>query len=117
MATIDSSLVSHRATRGDGPGSAEDATLQQRCGLLGGKRIRLQTPVPPNPPEVPPIPPSPPIEPPDPVSPPMEPPVPDMPPIGDPPRGPEQPTAASRAAMPMQRASARLRRGASLRNR
>lgn len=60
-----------------------------------GGHIWLQTPEPPSPTEIPPIPPTPRIEPPEPQSPPMEPPMPDMPPIGDPPRGPEQPSAAS----------------------
>ncbi len=54
--------------------------------------VRLQTPEPPTPTEIPPI------EPPDPATPPMDPPFPDMPPIGDPPRGPDQPMGAARAA-------------------
>jgi hypothetical protein len=116
MAATDGVFAMRLATRGDPVTGANGVKTTQRCGTASATRMHLQTPVPPIPPEVPPISPTPPIEPPDPVSPPMEPPVPDMPPIGDPPSGPAQPRAASRAGLSILRTTTLHRRSANMRN-
>lgn len=68
--------------------------------------VRLQTPEPPAPTEIPPI------EPPDPSGPPLDPPVPDMPPIGDPAPGQNQPMGASQARIGLIRHTSRVPRRA-----